>query len=108
MYFDIDKSASGLILVHYCISSGMLNSKTRELTALQEETAARLAQTKIAFLEGMKAAREVKADLEYVHKRVKYDASRAILPNIESLTQHQYRVGIFSLRPNKSTLKSMG
>lgn len=48
----------------------MLNSKTRELIALQEEAAARLAQTKRSFLEGMKVAKEVKSDLEYMHKRV--------------------------------------
>ena len=52
----------------------MLNSKTRELIALQEEAAARLAQTKRTFMEGMKNAKEVKADLEYVHKRVMYVA----------------------------------
>ena len=49
----------------------MLNSKTRELIALQEEAAARLAQTRRNFMEGMRVAKEVKADLEYVHKRVK-------------------------------------
>jgi len=48
----------------------MLNSKTRELMALQEEAVARLAQTKRSFMEGMGVAKEVKADLDYVHKRV--------------------------------------
>jgi len=38
--------------------------------ALQEEAAARLAQTKRSFMEGMRVAKEVKADLDYVHKRV--------------------------------------
>lgn len=50
----------------------MINSKTRELMALQEEAAARLAQTKRSFMEGMKVAKEVKADLDYVHKRVMF------------------------------------
>ncbi|KAL7272841.1 hypothetical protein RUND412_004338 [Rhizina undulata] len=52
-------------------TSGMLNSKTRELIALQEEAQARLAETRKSFLEGMKVAKEVKSDLEYVHRRVK-------------------------------------
>lgn len=52
-------------------TSGMLNSKTRELIALQEEAQARLAETKRAFLDGMKIAKEVKSDLDYVHRKVK-------------------------------------
>ncbi|KAI5789751.1 hypothetical protein DFH27DRAFT_592293 [Peziza echinospora] len=64
-------------------TSGLLNSKTRELIALQEEAAARLAQTKRSFLEGMKVAKEVKADLEYVHKRV---------INLQKKTQQKYPV----------------
>ena len=50
----------------------MLNSKTRELIALQEEAQARLAETRRCFLEGMKVAKEVKSDLDYVHRKVKY------------------------------------
>jgi hypothetical protein len=50
----------------------MLNSKTRELIALQEEAQARLAETRRAFVEGMKIAKEVKADLDYVHRKVRY------------------------------------
>lgn len=64
-------------------TSGMLNSKTRELMALQEETAARLAQTKRSFIEGMRVAKEVKADLDYVHKRV---------INLQKKTQQKYPV----------------
>ncbi|KAL0635937.1 hypothetical protein Q9L58_005075 [Maublancomyces gigas] len=52
-------------------TSGMLNSKTRELIALQEEAQARLAETRRAFLDGMKIAKEVKSDLDYVHRKVK-------------------------------------
>ncbi|CUS15518.1 unnamed protein product [Tuber aestivum] len=52
-------------------TSGMLNSKTRELIALQEEAQARLAETRRCFLEGMKVAKEVKSDLDYVHRKVK-------------------------------------
>lgn len=40
--------------------------------ALQEEATARLAQTKKSFYEGMKVAKEVKADLDYVYRRVMY------------------------------------
>jgi len=50
----------------------MLNSKTRELIALQEEAQARLAETRKSFVEGMKIAKEVKADLDYVHRKVRY------------------------------------
>ncbi|KAF8476156.1 hypothetical protein BDZ91DRAFT_208543 [Kalaharituber pfeilii] len=64
-------------------TSGMLNSKTRELIALQEEAAARLAQTKRSFMEGMRIAKEVKADLECVHKRV---------INLQMMTQQKYPV----------------
>ncbi|KAF8423240.1 hypothetical protein EV426DRAFT_534259 [Tirmania nivea] len=64
-------------------TSGMLNSKTRELMALQEEAAARLAQTKRSFMEGMRVAKEVKADLDYVHKRVM---------NLQKKTQQKYPV----------------
>lgn len=49
----------------------MLNSKTRELVALQAEAQARLAETRKAFLDGMKIAKEVKSDLDYVHRKVK-------------------------------------
>ncbi|KAI5848910.1 hypothetical protein BZA05DRAFT_89990 [Tricharina praecox] len=52
-------------------TSGMLNSKTRELIALQEEAQARLAETRRSFVEGMKIAKEVKADLDYVHRKVR-------------------------------------
>lgn len=55
----------------YEYSSGMLNSKTRELVALQAEAQARLAETRRAFLDGMKIAKEVKSDLDYVHRKVK-------------------------------------
>lgn len=53
----------------------MLNSKTRELIALQEEAQAKLAETRRSFADGMKIAKEVKADLDYVHRKVRY-ASR--------------------------------
>lgn len=49
----------------------MLNSKTRELVALQEEAQARLAETRRSFVEGMKIAKEAKADLDYVHRKVR-------------------------------------
>ncbi|KAF8533960.1 hypothetical protein BDD12DRAFT_461386 [Trichophaea hybrida] len=52
-------------------TSGMLNSKTRELIALQEEAQIRLAETRRSFVEGMKIAKEVKADLDYVHRKVR-------------------------------------
>lgn len=76
----------------------MLNSKTRELVALQEEAQARLAETRKAFLDGMKIAKEVKSDLDYVHRKVKcaipisWTGSIVVLTNaplIESLSKKQ-------------------
>lgn len=52
-------------------TSGILNAKNRELMALQEEAQARLAETRRSFIEGMKVAKEVKQDLDYVHRKVK-------------------------------------
>lgn len=51
-------------------TSGMLNSKTRELVALQEEAQRRIAETRRSFVEGMKVAKQVKGDLDYVQRKV--------------------------------------
>jgi hypothetical protein len=51
-------------------TSGALNAKTRELLELQAQAQRRLAGTRANFAEGMRAAREVKGDLEWVQKRV--------------------------------------
>jgi Uncharacterized conserved protein len=50
--------------------SGALNAKHRELLELQAEAQRRLAATRANFAEGMKAAKEVKRDLEWTQKRV--------------------------------------
>lgn len=59
------------VLVGQAQASGMLNAKSRELLAVQEEAQAKLAETRRALLDGMRAAREVKQDLEFVHRKVK-------------------------------------
>lgn len=51
--------------------SGILNAKTRELQELQAEAQRKMAETRRAFLEGMRAAKEVKADLEWVDRKVR-------------------------------------
>ncbi|KAI9783967.1 MAG: hypothetical protein M1839_002912 [Geoglossum umbratile] len=51
-------------------TSGALNAKHRELLELQAEAQRRLAATRANFAEGMKAAKEVKRDLEWTQKRV--------------------------------------
>jgi hypothetical protein len=50
--------------------SGTLNAKHRELLELQAEAQRRFAATRANFAEGMKAAKEVKRDLEWTQKRV--------------------------------------
>jgi hypothetical protein len=58
-------------LVFVCgTSSGALNAKHRELLALQAEAQRRLASSRANFADGMKAAKEVKKDLEWTQKRV--------------------------------------
>lgn len=52
--------------------SGALNAKHRELAALQAQARARLVSSRANFADGMKAAREVRADLEWTGKRVAY------------------------------------
>ncbi|GAO16671.1 uncharacterized protein UV8b_00764 [Ustilaginoidea virens] len=51
-------------------TSGKLNAKHRELVELQKQAQARLAKTRERFHEGMRDAREVRGDLEWVQKKV--------------------------------------
>ena len=53
-------------------SSGALNAKHRELLELQALAQRRLKNTRANFADGMKAAKEVKRDLDWTQKRVKY------------------------------------
>lgn len=62
---------------HVCIepplilaSSGELNAKHRELLELQALAQRRLKGTRANFADGMKAAKEVKRDLDWTQKRV--------------------------------------
>ncbi len=51
--------------------SGELNAKNRELLELQALAQRRLKNSRASFADGMKAAKEVKKDLEWTQKRVK-------------------------------------
>ncbi|PHH83817.1 hypothetical protein CDD82_6 [Ophiocordyceps australis] len=51
-------------------TSGKLNAKHRELLDLQKQAQARLAKTRERFQDGMRDAREVRADLEWTQKKV--------------------------------------
>ncbi|KAL8795633.1 MAG: hypothetical protein Q9195_001871 [Heterodermia aff. obscurata] len=51
-------------------TSGELNAKHRELLELQALAQRRLKSTRANFADGMKAAKEVKRDLEWTQKRV--------------------------------------
>ncbi len=51
--------------------SGELNAKNRELMELQALAQRRLKTSRANFADGMKAAKEVKKDLEWTQKRVK-------------------------------------
>ena len=51
--------------------SGELNAKNRELMELQALAQRRLKANRANFADGMKAAKEVKKDLEWTQKRVK-------------------------------------
>jgi len=53
--------------------SGMLKSKTRELIRLLQEAQIQLAKTRQSFVEGMKIAKKVKVDLDYIHQKVRYN-----------------------------------
>jgi hypothetical protein len=50
--------------------SGQLNAKNREVLELQAEARRRLERTRINFAEGMKAARETRADMEWSAKKI--------------------------------------
>ena len=50
--------------------SGALNAKHRELLELQALAQRRLKGTRANFADGMKAAKEVKKDLDWTQKRV--------------------------------------
>ena len=52
-------------------SSGELNAKNHELLELQALAQRRLKSSRANFADGMKAAKEVKKDLEWTQKRVK-------------------------------------
>ncbi|OAA57471.1 hypothetical protein SPI_07130 [Niveomyces insectorum RCEF 264] len=51
-------------------TSGRLNDKQRELLELQQKAQARLAKARTRFAEGMRDAREVRADLEWSQKKL--------------------------------------
>jgi len=64
-----EKFQRAVRLTHY--RSGELNAKNRELMELQALAQRRLKNNRANFADGMKAAKEVKKDLEWTQKRVK-------------------------------------
>ncbi|KAK6527796.1 hypothetical protein TWF694_004776 [Orbilia ellipsospora] len=56
-------------LVVQAQTSGMLNAKNRELMELQVLAAKRLSETRANFLDGMRVAKQVKTDLEWLQKK---------------------------------------
>lgn len=52
--------------------SGELNAKQRELMELQAMAQRRLKGTRANLADGMKAAKEVRRDLEWTQKRVRF------------------------------------
>lgn len=50
--------------------SGELNAKQRELAELQAMAQRRLKTARVNFAEGMEAAREARADIEYSAKKI--------------------------------------
>ena len=52
--------------------SGELNAKQRELAELQALAQRRLKSTRANLADGVKAAKEVRKDLEWTQKRVRY------------------------------------
>ena len=54
-----------------------MNAKTRELVELQEEAARKMEETRRAFVEGMRCAKEVRGELEVVHGKVRGLKKRA-------------------------------
>ncbi|KAI9815622.1 MAG: hypothetical protein M1832_005253 [Thelocarpon impressellum] len=58
-------------------TSGALNAKHRELLALQQQARTRMAASRANFADGVKAAKEVKRDLEWTGKRVSAMKSKA-------------------------------
>lgn len=51
-------------------TSGLLNSKSKEIQQLQADVAERLGELKALFTEGMKNAKTVQKDLDWIHKRI--------------------------------------
>ncbi|EPS44468.1 hypothetical protein H072_1576 [Dactylellina haptotyla CBS 200.50] len=50
-------------------TSGLLNAKTRELMELQAMAQKRMSETRANFLDGMRVAKQVKTDLEWLQKK---------------------------------------
>lgn len=76
-----ERSASSHLLTFS--RSGALNAKNRELLELQALAQRRLKSSRANFADGMKAAKEVKKDLEWTQKRVKY--ANKLFSNIKTM-----------------------
>lgn len=60
------------MLIEFRNRSGELNAKQRELAELQALAQRRLKSTRANLADGMKAAKEVRRDLEWTQKKVRY------------------------------------
>ncbi|KAK7207639.1 hypothetical protein BZA70DRAFT_271834 [Myxozyma melibiosi] len=76
-------------------SSGLLNSKSRELQQMQELSTKRIYETRASFVEGLRTLREVQKDLKWVQRHVdslkkkvsskypaEYSKARELIPEI--------------------------
>jgi len=64
-------------LVTQAQTSGLLNSKQREVLDLQAKAQARLAKTRARFAEGIQDAKEVRRDLDWTQQKVSSMKSKA-------------------------------
>ncbi|KAL6715197.1 hypothetical protein ACLMJK_007461 [Lecanora helva] len=68
---SVDRAPLDRTLAQQAQTSGELNAKNRELMELQALAQRRLKSNRANFADGMKAAKEVKKDLEWTQKKVK-------------------------------------
>ncbi|KAK3170780.1 hypothetical protein OEA41_002862 [Lepraria neglecta] len=77
----VDREPLDRSLAKQAQTSGELNAKNRELMELQALAQRRLKNNRANFADGMKAAKEVKKDLEWTQKRVS---------NLKTKTERKY------------------
>ena len=83
-----NSSSSRVPCANFC-RSGELNAKQRELAELQALAQRRLKSTRANLQDGVKAAKEVRKDLEWTQKRVRYVPSISQSPSTFELPEPQ-------------------